>query len=205
MSIIPRGLAGGYTKSLEEDRSYWTRSKITADITTLMAGHAAEKIIYNEISTGAQSDLKRATDLARRMVTDFGMSDRLGPRTFGDKQEMVFLGREISEQRDYGDKIADAIDEEVNRIIADAYARASQILTENKAILVRLAQTLVTEETLEADRLEAVFAGTTEVPGSGQTPTPSAAASPGEAQSKPSPEPKKAPVIRPYPNQAPAS
>ena len=82
VSIIPRGLAGGYTKSLEEDRSYWTRSKIIADITTLMAGHAAEKIIYNEMSTGAQSDLKRATDLARRMVTDFGMSERLGPRHF---------------------------------------------------------------------------------------------------------------------------
>jgi len=82
-----------------------------------MGGRAAEELIFNDISTGAQADIKHATTWARRMVTDFGMSDKLGPRTFGDKQEMIFLGREISEQKDYGDKIANTIDEEVDRII----------------------------------------------------------------------------------------
>jgi cell division protease FtsH len=203
ISIIPRGMAGGYTKSLEEDRSYWSRSKILAGITVFMAGMAAEKIIFNEVTTGAQDDIKRATEMARRMVTDFGMSERLGPRTFGDKQEMVFLGREISEQRDYGDKVADVIDEEVNRIIQDAHAQATEILMANKDTLIRLAKTLVVEETLEADRLEAVFKGPDATPG---TPTPTQPASTGsEAQAKAPPEPRKAPpVINPFPKQAPA-
>jgi cell division protease FtsH len=203
ISIIPRGMAGGYTKSLEEDRSYWSRSKILAGITTFMAGMAAEKIIFNEITTGAQDDIKRATDMARKMVTDFGMSDKLGPRTFGDKQEMVFLGREISEQRDYGDKVADEIDEEVNRIIQEAHAKATEILTKNKETLVRLAQTLIVEETLEAERLEAVFRGPEPL---AIVPPPSqpAAGDAGVSQKTP-PEPKKAaPVISPFPKQAPA-
>ncbi len=199
ISIIPRGMAGGYTKSLEEDRSYWSRSKIIASITTFMAGIAAEKIIFNEVTTGAQDDIKRATELARRMVTDFGMSDRLGPRTFGDRQEMVFLGREISEQRDYGEKIADAIDEEVNRIIREAHERAIEILTANKDVLLRLAQTLIVEETLEAERLEAVFKGPVESLGS--SPAPAA----GVESTKPVAEPRKpGPVINPVPKQAPA-
>jgi cell division protease FtsH len=203
ISIIPRGMAGGYTKTLEEDHSYWSRSKIIAGITTLMAGMAAEKIIFNEVTTGAQDDIKRATEMARRMVTDFGMSDRLGPRTFGDKQEMVFLGREISEQRDYGDKVADAIDEEVNRIIQEAHTRATEILNSAKETLVRLAQTLIVEETLEADRLEAVFSGPdSATPPLTPTPTPSAP----EPPAKPAGEARKPnPVITPFPKQAPAS
>jgi cell division protease FtsH len=196
-------MAGGYTKSLEEDRSYWSRSRILAGITTFMAGLAAEQIIFNEVTTGAQDDIKKATELARRMVTEFGMSERLGPRTFGDRQEMVFLGREISEQRDYGDKIADAIDEEVNKIIQEAHKKATDILTEHKETLVRLAQTLIIEETLEGDRLEAVFSGKVG-PSTPHTapPQPSGEA---DAQSR-SAEPKKSPpVIRPVPKQAPAS
>ncbi len=200
ISIIPRGMAGGYTKSLEEDRSYWSKSKIMAGITTFMAGIAAEKIVFNEVTTGAQDDIKRATEMARRMVTDFGMSERLGPRTFGDRQEMVFLGKEISEQRDYGDKVADAIDEEVDRIIQEAHNRATEILTENKDTLVRLATTLIAEETLEGDRLEAVFRGEPVSPKS-----PASSSTPPEAP-KPASEPKKTPpVLRPYPGQAPAS
>ena len=203
ISIIPRGMAGGYTKSLEEDHSYWSRSKILAGITTFMGGTASEKIIFNEVTTGAQDDIKRATEMARRMVTDFGMSDKLGPRTFGDKQEMVFLGREISEQRDYGDKVADEIDEEVNRIILEAHAKATEILTKNKETLVRLAQTLIVEETLEADRLEAVFAGT--APPLAVAPPPSTPTASGDAGGPPkTSEPKKAPpVITPFPQTSP--
>ena len=203
ISIIPRGMAGGYTKSLEEDRSYWSRSRILAGITTFLAGMAAEKIIFNEVTTGAQDDIKRATEMARRMVTEFGMSDRLGPRTFGDRQEMVFLGREISEQRDYGDKIADTIDEEVNKIIQDAHNKATEILTTHKETLIRLAQTLIIEETLEGDRLDAVFSG--QVGPSTPPPIPPQTSGEAESQSKVA-EPKKTPpVIRPIPKQAPAS
>ncbi len=203
ISIIPRGMAGGYTKSLEEDRSYWSKSKILAGITTFMAGTASEKIIFNEVTTGAQDDIKRATEMARRMVTDFGMSDKLGPRTFGDKQEMVFLGREISEQRDYGDKVADEIDEEVNRIIQEAHAKATEILTKNRETLVRLAQTLIVEETLEADRLEAVFAGTAAPLAVAPPPSPPTAGGDAGGSTKTS-EPKKAPpVITPFPQASP--
>jgi cell division protease FtsH len=203
ISIIPRGMAGGYTKSLEEDRSYWSRSKIMAGITTLMAGTAAEKIIFSEVTTGAQDDIKRATDMARKMVTDFGMSERLGPRTFGDKQEMVFLGREISEQRDYGDKIANEIDEEVNKIIRDGHAKATEILTQHKSKLIRLAQTLMVEETLEAEKLDAVFA---EPEPMALVATPASTVS-NETANPPraSAEPKKSPpLINPFPEQAPA-
>jgi cell division protease FtsH len=203
ISIIPRGMAGGYTKSLEEDRSYWSRSRILAGITTFMAGLAAEKIIFNEVTTGAQDDIKRATEMARRMVTEFGMSDRLGPRTFGDRQELVFLGREISEQRDYGDKVADTIDEEVNRIIQDAHKKATEILTTHKDTLIRLAKTLIIEETLEGDRLDAVFSGQV-VPLEKAPPTPPQTSGEAESQAKAA-EPKKVPpVILPFPKQAPA-
>jgi len=204
ISVIPRGMVGGYTKMLEEDRVYWTRSKIVDDITTLMAGLAAEKLIFNEITTGAQSDIKRATDLARRMVTDFGMSDKLGPRTFGDKQEMVFLGREISEQRDYGEKIADTIDEEVSTIIENGYNMANRILVEHKSKLIQIVERLIVRETLEGDELEALFNQPVGVP----LPEPATAAASGETadQTVPQPKPKKSPTIMPpLPNQAPAT
>ncbi|MBI2830024.1 MAG: ATP-dependent zinc metalloprotease FtsH [Chloroflexi bacterium] len=157
VSIVARGMAGGYTKQLAEDKHIKLRSYYNDELAVAMGGRVAEEIMFNEISTGAASDIKQATNLARAMVTDFGMSDRLGPRTFGDKQELVFLGREISEQRDYGDKIADLIDEEVNHIIHAAYDRAKQVLTENKQKLVQLAERLIARETLEGDELEAFF------------------------------------------------
>jgi cell division protease FtsH len=206
ISIIPRGLAVGYTKPLTEDRYMWSRSKLNDELGSLLGGRAAEELIFNEVTTGAQEDIKRATEIARRMVTDFGMSDRLGPRTFGDKQELVFLGREISEQRDYGDKIANTIDEEVDRIIQEAHRLASKILTENKEKLIQLAQRLITEETLEGDKLEALFNQPVGVP----VPEPAAASATasGEAadQTAPQPKPKKSPtILPPLPNQAPAT
>jgi len=204
ISVIPRGMVGGYTKTLEEDRAYWTRSKIIDDITALMAGMAAERLIFNEITTGAQSDIKRATELARRMVTDFGMSDKLGPRTFGDKQELVFLGREISEQRDYGDKIANTIDEEVSTIIQNSYNTANRILTEHKPKLIQIVERLIVKETLEGDELEALFNQPVGVP----IPEPAAASASGDTadQTASQSKPKKSPtILPPLPKQAPAT
>jgi len=158
ISIVARGMSLGHTKQLPvEDRYLTSRSQIKDMIATFLGGHAAEELIFNDITTGAYDDIKRATALARRMVTDFGMSDRLGPRTFGDKQEMVFLGREISEQKDYGDKIADAIDEEVDKAISDAHETARKILAENKPKLILIAEKLIAEETLEGEDLEALI------------------------------------------------
>jgi cell division protease FtsH len=158
ISIVARGMSLGHTKQLPaEDRYLMTLNQAKAMVCTLLAGNASEELIFDEISSGAADDIKRATAWARRMVTDLGMSPVLGPRTFGDKQELVFLGREISEQKDYGDKIADAIDKEVNRIIWEAHENAREILTVNKVKLMELATKLITQETLEGEELERVF------------------------------------------------
>jgi len=127
------------------------------DLAMFMGGRAAEELVFNEISTGASSDIKQATDFARRMVTNWGMSKELGPRTFGQKEEMVFLGREIAEQRDYGETIADKIDAEVGRIIREAYENAINLLRDNRPKLEQLANALLEKETLEGDELDKVF------------------------------------------------
>jgi len=158
ISIVARGMSLGHTRQLPtEDRYLMTQSQFKDMLATLLAGHAAEMLTFNEVTTGAHDDIKRSTMLARKMVTEFGMSDKLGPRTFGDKQELVFLGREISEQRDYSDKIAQQIDEEVNNIIQHAYEESKKILTENKAKLIQIAEEVVTKETIEGEALEALF------------------------------------------------
>jgi cell division protease FtsH len=158
ISIVARGMTLGHTRQLPiEDRYLMSRGQLQDMIATLLGGHTAEKLVFNEVTTGAYDDIKRATEYARRMVTDFGMSDKLGPRTFGDKQEMVFLGREISEQKDYGDKVADAIDAEISRIIQQAQDTAREILTKNRSKLELIAQRLIAAETLEGEDLEALF------------------------------------------------
>ena len=160
VSIIARGMTGGYTRLLPtEDRYLWTRSQFNDTLATLLGGHCAEEIIFNEVSTGPESDIQQATKIARKMVTEYGMSKTLGPRSFGQKQEMIFLGREISEQKDYGDKIADEIDEEVHQLILQAYSAANKILTEKKGKLIQLAKTLIVRETLEGKELEELFDG----------------------------------------------
>ncbi|MBA7642119.1 ATP-dependent zinc metalloprotease FtsH [subsurface metagenome] len=196
ITIIPRGMALGYTKPLSEDRYVWSRSKIDDDLAVLLGGRVAEELIFNDLTTGAAEDIKRATELARKMVTDFGMSDKLGPRTFGDKQEMVFLGREISEQKDYGDKIADLIDEEVNKIIRSAHRVAKKVLTENKPQLIRIAQKLIAEETLEGEELNALFNKTTTEPIPEPAPETTVAPAPetARATTKTKPRVKKAPA-----------
>ena len=206
ITIIPRGMAGGYTRFLEEDRSMYTRSQLKDTLATLLAGHAAEDIIFNERTTGPHADIKRATDYARRMVIDFGMSDKLGPRTFGDKQELVFLGREISEQRDYSERFALEIDREVNKLIKDGYDAAKKILNENKQKLIQIAQRLIAEETLEGEELEALFSEPVESTPQETPPMPAPALVEATTEKpKPRRKAKKAPLIPgPLPKQAPA-
>ena len=152
-------MAGGVTWYMEDDLFFYSRSKFKALIATALGGRVAEKLIFDEITTGASNDLQRVTKMARSMVTQYGMSDELGPRVYGDKQELVFLGREISEQRDYSDAIAEKIDQQVREIIDESYERAEQIITEHRDKLELVAKTLLEIETLEADEFVALIEG----------------------------------------------
>jgi cell division protease FtsH len=165
VSIISRGMALGYTMHLPEDDRYLQRkSKFMDDLAGVLGGRAAEDIVFNDITTGASNDLERATDLARAMVTRYGMSDTLGPRTFGNREELVFLGREISEQRNYSEEVAEQIDNEVKRIISSAYAKAKEILTTYREKLDAISSRLVHEETIEGPEFEAMFGETPKLP-----------------------------------------
>ncbi|MEE8174118.1 MAG: ATP-dependent zinc metalloprotease FtsH [Dehalococcoidia bacterium] len=158
ISIVARGMLGGYTRLLPtEDRYLWTRSQFNDMLATLLAGHSAEDLIFNEMTTGTENDIEQATKIARKMVMEYGMSDKLGPRAFGRKEELVFLGREISEQRNYGEEVAKQIDDEINAIIERAHKVAKDILTQNRAKLVQIAERLIAEETIEGEALEALF------------------------------------------------
>lgn len=158
ISIIPRGRAGGYTLLLpKEDRRYMTRSMLLNQVTMLLGGRMAEKLILNEISTGAQNDLERATDLVRKMITEFGMSDELGPLTFGRKQEQVFLGRDIARDRNYSEAVAYSIDKEARRIIDNCYKEAEKLLKENIDTLHLIAKTLMEKETIEAEEFAEII------------------------------------------------
>jgi cell division protease FtsH len=151
-------MAGGFTRFLpEEDRHLGTRSQFQDMLAATLAGHVAEELVLGEMTTGPQNDIEQATKIARQMVTQWGMSERLGPRTFGRKEELVFLGREISEQRNYSEKVAEEIDEEVRRIIDRAYHVAKKILTENRAKLGQVARKLIEVETVEGDDLMTLF------------------------------------------------
>ena len=168
VSIVPRRMIGGWTRLLPaEDRYFWTKSQFDDGLAVLLGGRVAEEIIFGDITTGAQNDLEQATKLARKMVTEYGMSEKLGPRIFGQRQELVFLGREISEQRDYGDKVANEIDEEVYAIIQRAYKTTKRILTRNKAKLRELAEELIARETLDEPDLDRLFAGLAAQPSPG--------------------------------------
>lgn len=150
VSIIPRGRAGGYTLLLpKEDRYYATKSQLIDQVTMLLGGRVAEAVVLKEISTGAQNDLERSTDIVRKMVMEFGMSD-LGPMTFGHKQATPFLGRDFSRDRDYSEEVANAIDVQVRKTIDCSYNKAKQILEEKLATLHLVAKTLFEKETLEA-------------------------------------------------------
>jgi len=157
VSIIARGSAGGYTlKVPTEDRHMHAKSEFIGEIAVLLAGHLVEKDIFGEVTTGATSDLRRATALARRLVTDYGMSDHLGPRTYGEKEEMIFLGREIHEQRDYSEKVAEKIDEEIASFIKQGETKAAGIVAEHKADLEKIVAVLLEKETIEKSEFESI-------------------------------------------------
>ncbi|MDW7649836.1 MAG: ATP-dependent zinc metalloprotease FtsH [Bacillota bacterium] len=161
VSIIPRGRSGGYTLMLpEQDRYYMTKSELLARITTLLAGRVAEKIVLDEISTGAQNDLERATSIVRQMIMEYGMSDQLGPITLGRKQhEQVFLGRDITRDRDFSEEIARAIDMEIRSIVDNAYKQAEDVITTNRDKLDRIAHALLEQETLDAEEIAVLMEG----------------------------------------------
>jgi len=159
VTIISRGMALGYTMALPtEDRYLQSKTEFEDKIAGMLGGNAAERLVFGDTTTGASNDIEKATGIARRMVTEFGMSDRLGPRAFGKRDEMIFLGRDFGEQRNYSDDVAKQIDEEVRSLIEKAYARASEVLTQHRARLDLLAATLVEKETLDAEAFEALFA-----------------------------------------------
>ena len=158
VTIISRGMALGYTMALpQEDRYLQSKTEFEDKIAGLLAGNVAERLIFGDTTTGASNDIEKATDLARRMVTEFGMSDKLGPLSFGKRDEMIFLGRSMGEQRDYSDEVARTIDEEVRAIIDKAYERATEVLTTHRDKLVALAEKLVAEETVDGEGFEALF------------------------------------------------
>ncbi|MFH1484198.1 MAG: ATP-dependent zinc metalloprotease FtsH [Chloroflexota bacterium] len=158
ISIVARGMMGGYTRLLPtEDRRIWTGSQFKDILAVSLAGRAAEELVFQDFSTGAESDIAQATKIARKMVMEYGMSQLLGPRAFGRKEELVFLGREISEQRNYSEKVALEIDQEVHRLINEAYQTAKDILREKRAKLNHIAQELIAKETIEGEALATLF------------------------------------------------
>lgn len=158
VSIIARGMMGGFTMALpEEDRTLISRNKMKADLAFLLGGRVAEELVFDDITSGASNDLERVTKLARSMVTRMGMSEELGPMVYGQKEELIFLGREISEQRDYSESIAERIDAEVKVLISEAYNRAMDILTKYRVQLDNIANRLIEIESIDRAEFERVF------------------------------------------------
>jgi len=163
VSIISRGNAGGYTLKVPvEDRHYHAKSEFINELAVLLGGHLVEKEIFGEVTTGATSDLRRATALARSLVTDYGMSENLGPRTFGQKEEMIFLGREIHEQRDYSEKVAEKIDEEIAAFLEKATVFAKKIISEKRQYIEKAVAVLMEKETIEKDEFAKLMSDETE-------------------------------------------
>lgn len=158
VTIVARGLAGGYTIALpQEDRTLMSRSKMLDDMVFTLGGRAAEELVFDDITSGASNDLERVTRMARSMVTRLGMSDELGPMVYGQKEELIFLGREIAEQRDYSEAVAELIDQEVRRLVSEAYEKAKSLLTQYRDKLDLIAEKLLEVETLTQEELEALF------------------------------------------------
>jgi cell division protease FtsH len=158
ISIIARGMAGGYTLALpEEDRTLISKNKMFADLVGLLGGRAAEELVFNDITSGASNDLERVTRTARTMIMRLGMSKELGPMVYGQKEELIFLGREISEQRDYSEAIAQKIDNEVRHVVNEAYKKACELMTTYREKLDAVAQRLLEVETLSRDDFEKLF------------------------------------------------
>jgi cell division protease FtsH len=205
VTIVSRGMALGYTMSLpQEDRYLHSKTEFDDKIAGMLGGHVAEELVFSDTTTGASNDIEKATSLARAMVTQYGMSEKLGPLTFGKKEEMIFLGREISEQRNYSDEVAAKIDAEVREIIDRAYARAKEALTAQRKVLDRLADLLVEKETIEGDEFEALFEGILPPRGTAPRPAAEAEATDGaDAEAEPT-DGGDAPKRRPGPAPQPA-
>ena len=195
VSIIPRGMALGVTMQLPEaDRYSHTRDYLEGQIAIMMGGRIAEEIFLNHMTTGASNDIEKATDLARKMVCEFGMSS-LGPITYGKKEEQIFLGREIAQHQDYSEDTAIKIDQEVNRMITEQYNRARQIIFENKDAMIRLAEALLERESLDSIQIRRLVAG---LPLDDDEPTPSR-----DDKKKIEPKPSVLnPIIPPVPGDA---
>ncbi len=160
VSIIARGRAAGYTLKLPvEDKHLHSRSEFLEELAVLLAGFTTEKIVFNEITTGASNDLQRASELARMLVTQYGMSDKMGPITYGRREELVFLGKEIATEKDYSEKVAAEIDKEVARLINEARENAQKIITENRNLLNKVANYLIEKETIEKEEFEKLMRG----------------------------------------------
>jgi cell division protease FtsH len=178
ISIIPRGAMGGYTISLpSEDRNYESRSTLFEEIVSLLGGRVAEKLVLNDISTGASNDIQRSSALARKMVTQYGMSDKLGPITFGTGHDEVFMGRDFGQTRNYSESIASQIDDEIKSIIDEAYKRCESILKQHIDIVHAIAEYLLKNETMDAETFQMYFKETPKPsifpePGGGMTPAP---------------------------------
>ena len=155
VSIISRGNAAGYTlKVPDEDKYLHRKSEYISDLAVLLAGHTTEKDIFGEVTTGASNDLQRATSLARSLITRYGMSDKLAPRIYGEKEELIFLGRDIREQRNYSEKVAEQIDTEIDHLITEAAHTAKRIIHENKSKLEKIVAVLIDKETIERAAFE---------------------------------------------------
>lgn len=158
VSIVSRGIAGGYTIKLPlEDQRLRTKSQFLTDLATMLGGFASEKLTFGDVSTGASNDLREASDLARKLVTKYGMSDTMGPQTFGKTEELIFLGREIATEKNYSEKVAAEIDAEVRNFITLAHEAAQKVLKTNKAALKKIAATLIEKETLEQEEFNALL------------------------------------------------
>jgi cell division protease FtsH len=165
ISIISRGMALGYVMALpENDRVLIRRAKFDSDLAAMLAGRVAEKVVFDDITNGAVDDLDKVTKLARAMVTQYGMSEKMGPMVFGQRHELIFLGREIGEQRNYSEQVAREIDKEVNKIVTEAYELAEKLLTTYSELHHKIAHKLIEVETLDAEEFEALFTGVPGIP-----------------------------------------
>lgn len=159
VSIVARGTAAGFTLKLpSEDKKLHTKTEFIEELAVLLAGRMAEEEVFNEVTTGSQNDLRQATKLARRLISDYGMSEKLGLRTFGQREELIFLGREIHEEKDYSEKIAEEIDQEIIRMLDEAAKTALRIIKDKRQYLDKIAEELIAKETIEAEDFEKIFA-----------------------------------------------
>ncbi|MDE3073929.1 MAG: ATP-dependent zinc metalloprotease FtsH [Chloroflexota bacterium] len=192
LSIVARGMMGGYTRFLPvEDRYLWTKSQFQDNLASLLGGHSSEELIFGESTTGPSNDIERATQIARRMVCEYGMSAKIGPIALGHKEELVFLGREIGEQRNFSEATAQEIDGEIRDIVEHAHTVAREILSHNREKLVRIAERLIKDETIEGQLFEDMFNGDGTAPEVEEPPAPAAeepAADTGIAASTAEPE-----------------